>query len=245
MKIIKDNGKVVYYYYKKKKGRHKKTGPKKKKEKKDTNHNYNSWDYKIVLCRDNKQIKYLGKYKSLSEVCIVKEYLESLNKKVEFPKQYIKSSTHKFKLNKTEYVILKSNIGINKIQNEFGKYVPIETNSDKWGVYDKFPYLEEETFYVEGYNPVSDRKSVKWIIETLLSDLNKNTLFLKFYILKNKLIIVNDEKEFKVIKCKNKPDCIRLYNYIENESGLGYIMVNDLDYNFKEKKQILALIKTK
>ena len=81
------------------------------------------------------------------------------------------------------------------LRNEYGKLVTIETNSDTWIVYDRFPHLVEETFWVYGYNPKNDRKDCKWIMEHIIEDYIYDVYsILQIFLYNNKMI-------FKYFSC--------------------------------------------
>ena len=77
--------KKKYYYYKKKVGRRKKPGPKKRKKIRGRRWQ-ETWDYKIVICNDRKQDKYIEKFHDLQEVNEYRQLLENKNKQILFPK---------------------------------------------------------------------------------------------------------------------------------------------------------------
>ena len=212
-KKINSDGKIYYYYYKKKRGRKKKRGPKKKKpiiEKKKQ-----SWDYKIIICESNKQDKYIGVYHDIAEVELVKKKIIEKNNSVIFPIK-VKNSG-KLSEFKSEYLILKrTNDAKNlptKMPNEYGKWIDNYTTSDVWAIFDKFPALIEETFWVYGYNPKKDRKTFEWIINELLLSNLTDTDVIQIFIYNNK-VIFKREDDIDFVICKNISDAIRMYNLL-------------------------------
>ena len=223
MKITDSNGNIRYYYYKKKVGRHKKRGPK-KKSKKHGRSWQETWNFKIILCSDKKQIKYLGVFHDAEEVEYAKRILLQKNKEVTFPKKYInngRNSKHIKEID-AEYLILKkirnkdTEPTVTRLRNEYGAFVEHKTTSENWAVYDKFPCEIEETFWVYGKNPKTDRKTFQWIFDNLILSYaeEKNNLVL-IYLFGNKVIFKYDE-DFNFVICKNVSDAIRMYNEIES-----------------------------
>lgn len=146
----------------------------------------------------------------------------SENKKiVRFPIKY-SSRDHKLIESKYEIILLRKkkeeDLVDPMLRNEFGQLVSHSTNSSKMVIYKKEPYLMEESFWVYGFNPKSQRKDYNYILnQIVLNGLEKVKYPQKtVYIYKNKLIIEN-ENDFDLIICKCYNDSIRLYNEIEKD----------------------------
>lgn len=225
MKKVDSTGNVKYYYYKKKVGRHKKPGPKKKPRKRGRSWQ-EPWDFKLILCSSKKQVKYLGAFHNAEEVEFTKKQLLKQNSEVIFPKKYInngRNSKH-IKEIELEYVILKKvrNLEIESdttlLRNEYGAFVTHKTTSKNWVVYDKFPCIMEETFWVYGCNPKTDRKDFNWIFSNLVVDHaeEKNNIVM-IYVYNNK-VIFKYEDDFEFVICKNVSDAIRMYNLLEEKT---------------------------
>lgn len=202
----------------KKLGRPKKRGPKKKKAKK-VRTTWNTWDYKIISCRNGRQNGYYGKFLSAKDAYRkIDELLEDC-KDVVFPKKVLNS--HGLNTSVDEYLILVRNRGDNEIpmlRNDYGKLVEHRTNSEKWTIVDKFRYYVEETFWVYGYDPSSDRKTFMWILENLIVGKIQSKYDMKRICLyKNKIIIKDDSNEMDMVLCKNKSEAIRFYNLLREK----------------------------
>jgi len=217
---ISENGVKYYYYYKKKVGRHKKTG-KKRKPKKRGRSWQEQWNYKVIRCVFNKQIEYLGKFHDIEEIEEYKKVLTDKNSEIILPKIYSTKDTRwNTKEYKSEYVFLeKTRVSGNlesKIRNEYGKLVTHTTSSDKWVVYDKMPCLVEETFWMYGYNPHSDKKTVTWIVDNYIYDeiSESPNIVIQIFVYKNKVLMRYDSNRIEFVICKNGSDAIRLYNKI-------------------------------
>ena len=224
MKKINKDGVEYYYYYQKKVGRHHKRG-RKRKVKERGRRWQETWDYKIMRFDFRKQETYIGKYHDLDEVSFVKKILEKRNSEVLFPKKFTNNGRKDKSLYdfKSEYVILKrvrepEEGNTTQIRNEYGKFVDHTTSNENWAVYDKFPCLVEETFWVYGHNPHSDRKTFQWIYDNLIISHaeEKNDLVL-IYVFGNK-VMFKYEEDFTFVICKNTSDAIRMYNLIEKKT---------------------------
>lgn len=224
MKKISEAGNTYYYYYKKKVGRHKKSGPKKKPKPRKPIHT-ERWFFKIIKCNFNKQVDFIGFYHNLEEVQYARKILEERNAAVVFPKKYINNGRVSWNIyeRKSEYLILERNTeggeGITQLRNEFGKLVDHKTSTGTWKIYDKFPCLEEETFWAYGYSPKTDRKTYDWIYENFVNKhITDKYSFVNVYLYNNKVIFRYDDKDFNFVLCKNTSDAIRMYNLIEKQS---------------------------
>jgi hypothetical protein len=202
-------------------GRPKKRGPKKKKKyvsKKPKIRKVRRCDFKIVATLNGKQKEFIGNYSTSEEAYVKLKELQKLNDDVIFPRKVINAG--KLKESRDEYLILQKNrhgdLKPGQLRNEFGKVVEQQTNSSVWEVYDKCERLVEETFWVYGKCPKTDRKTFKWIYENkLIANLINSYDIERVILFKNKLIIKHDELPMDIIICKNMSDGIRLYNLLE------------------------------
>lgn len=216
--IIKEEGKKTrYYYYKKKVGRKKKRGPKKKKIPKVKQNVH--WDYKIIITSSKKQIEYVDKYYSLEKALEALNNLEKENNKVIFPKAYL--NFVKIIPANYEYVLLKKNRDGNEenryLRNEYGKLIEISIdNNEKWVVYDRRSKLVEETFWVYGYHPRTQRKDFTWIYNNLIiGKLFEPYDIIRVVVFRNKVIFKYDSNDIEFVSCKTETDAIKMYNLIE------------------------------
>lgn len=236
-----------YIKKKRKVGRPKKRGPKKKRirrkivkiEKKRP-----VIDFKIISTLNGKQNSYIGSYRTYAEGINKLLELEKENEKIIFPRKFINSGD--IKNNKDEYLLLEKNrFGDKKnnmLRNEYGKLIEHKIiNNDKWIIRDKINKLVEETFWVYGYDPKCDRKTCLWIYENLIINQIKTKYdIIRILTYKNKLIIKYDEFPMIMIMCKNKSDCIRLYNFFlkkkEENKNKQIIFIGSYD-NISDKRR--------
>lgn len=205
---------------KRKVGRPKKRGPKKKRKSraKKVYKPRKLWDYKIISFHNGKQCGFHGKfYDSKDAYKKIKELLAE-NKKIVFPKMV--ENNEILGSSRYEYIILEKNRDGSKTnleqRNEFGKMVEQRLNSEKWVILDKFPYDVEETFWVWGFNPNTERKTFQWIYENIVSAGIETKYDLKrVFLYKNKILVKDDENEMDMILCKTQSDSVRFYNLID------------------------------
>ena len=202
-------------------GRPKKRGPKKKKKyvsKKPKVYKYKRCDFKIVSVLNGKQNEYICQCFTAEDAYNRLEELKKRNEEVVFPRKVINAG--KLKESKDEYLILQKNRDGNlretQLRNEFGKLVDQKTNSAVWEVYDKCEKLVEETFWVYGYCPKTERKTFQWIYDNLIiGKLTDRHFIIRIILYKNKIVIKHDEQPIDFVICKNLSDAIRFYNLLE------------------------------
>jgi hypothetical protein len=148
------------------------------------------------------------------------------NKKIEIPVKFINNkrknpSHYEYE---GEYVVLKrirdKNTQTNEsmLRDEYGRFVKHITTSENWFIYEKFPYYKEETFWAYGYNPKTDRKTIKWIYSNFISNFIENTYdIVQVYLYNNKLIFRYPENKLNFIITKNISDGIRVYNFLQDK----------------------------
>lgn len=219
---IKENDVIIEK--KRKVGRPKKRGPKKKRNRKKVvkiQKERPVIDFKIVSMLNGKQNGYIGSYQTYADAYSKLQELNNLNSTIVFPRKFINNET--INTVKDEYLILERNRFGDKsdglLRNEFGKFVEQKiTNNTKWVVRDKIVRLVEETFWVYGYDPKSDRKTCQWILDYLIFwAIETEYDIIRVLVYKNKLIIKYDNKPMRMVMCKNKSDAIRLYNFISDQ----------------------------
>lgn len=177
-----------------------------------------TFNYKIVACRNGKQFKYIGRFINSDDAYAKIDELLKISENVIIPSTIV----HENVINDVtyEYLILEKNLNGDKVnamlRNEYGKLIEHKTTSDKWVVFDKFKYNEEELFWVWGYNNKTDRKDFAWIYENIVKpSVETKYDVVRVMLYKNKVIIKNDRDELQMIICKCINDAVRVYNKIE------------------------------
>lgn len=177
--------------------------------------------YHIILTNHGKQLRDL--YFTHSEALVNKRFNAMLkeNKKVVFPMRY-NNHEHVMKECDYELIIIKGkdefDNDVQKIRDEYGKFIYYESSDEDWIIYDRANYNIEETFWVYGYHPRIQRKDFNWIFDTFIEKDAKNKyVFKSVVVYKNKLLIDYNGK-LEMVICKNKSDCVRMYNMIEKKS---------------------------
>lgn len=201
-------------------GRPKKRGPKKKRKSraKKRYKERKTWDYKIISFHNGRQCGYHGKFYSSEHAYDKIRELMKENENVVFRK--LVDNNEILESTKYEYIILEKNRYGDKVnleqRNEYGKMVKQELSTDKWVILDKFQYDVEETFWVWGFNPNTERKTFPWIYENIIMDgLDTKYDIKRVFLYKNKIIIKDDSNNIDMVICKVQSDSIRFYNLID------------------------------
>ena len=215
--------------HKKKRGRPKKTGPKvnyyKRRKRKELKlikkprgpKALPPFKYKIISCRNGLQNKFIGRYRNIEDAYEVLDKLKEDNKNIIFPSQIVGLGILENSVD--EYILIEKQENdsetINKLRNEYGKFVDQIINIDGWIIIDKFRYKKEETFRV--FSLGKERKTFQWIYDNLIIKNLDNPLEYKRIILfKNKIVIKEDDGSIELVICKHTSDAIRFYNLLEN-----------------------------
>ena len=178
--------------------------------------------YHIIIVNHGKQLHDL--YQTYSEERVNKKFASMLkdNNKIVFPMRW---NNHEHVMRECEYELVIIKIkeefdnDVSKIKDDSGKYINYQSSNDKWIIYDRAPYDVEESFWVYGYHPRLQRKDFNWIFDNFIAKDAKNKyMFKSVQVFKNKLLVdINGKLE--IVICKNKSDCVRLYNKIEEMSA--------------------------
>jgi len=97
------------------------------------------------------------------------------------------------------------------IRDRLGKLVKEKQIFRDWTILDDADYRLEETFWVYGFNPSTERKSMLDIIRILMIGLNDPRHTKQIVVVNNKLLFY-DEDRFDMVICKNKKDAQRLHH---------------------------------
>lgn len=200
--------------------------------------------YHIIITSNGREIKDI--YHSAKEASAYNKFNALVKKNSEtvvFPVRYINNNG--LKDANYEIVIIKSkdkkDASETKIRDEYGRYVSYVSSSDDWIIVDRAKYDREETFWVYGFHPQLDRKNFRWIFDNYIKNGCNKYSFKNILVFKNKLIIDTNGK-LNIVLCKNRNDCIRLFNKLEEKSidnKLKYIIWGGDISNSPIKKDII------
>jgi len=205
--------------------------------------------YVIVLINHGKQLKTLCSERT--EKGIYKKFRELIKEsnKVSFPMEY---NNHYHHMIKAEYeiVIIKckqdGDSSINKIRDEYGRFVNYESSDDDWIIVDRASFNVEETFWVYGYHPKLQRKTFDWVFDNMIAKDHKNKYMFKTVQLYKNKILIDCNGELNMVICKNKDDARRFYNLCEKrcvEKKMKYVaFLGDAFENINTRNQTVEKI---
>lgn len=205
--------------------------------------------FQIIVIKNNKQIEYIGSYKSETKANKVFHQMLKDCEKVVYPIRHTNQGPT-IKEAKIELIMIKrkgdDESKTTQLRNDYGEYVEHETTHDGWVVYDKAPYYVEDTFWVYGFHPLFQRKDIHFIFDTIIKPkASKKDTFLNVMLYKNKLFLETISSSDLII-CKNVSDAIRLYNTIEEyctQHKLRYVMFSgDWNATSNLRQEIIAKI---
>lgn len=181
--------------------------------------------YRIVLTKNHKQIdEFSFSWWMLNAYKKFNKYIEENHEGVICEKRISQSNKQDAEPVKYELLLLKKinpkeDDGVRELRDENGMFVEnVIKNRVSYAIIAKSDWYIPETYNVYGYNPVSDRKTGRWIFDNIINvNCSKDNLK-NVFMCDNKLIIQYDA-DFDFVLCKNKAECLRLYNGLENAMG--------------------------
>lgn len=176
--------------------------------------------YHIILTKNGKQIEDIYWCGNIERVYSRLEELKNKSNNVLFPVRWTHQNKKlvetKYELFIIEYNDSNTN-DVVRLRDEYGKFINYETNHNSWRVFDKADYDKEETFWVYGYHPLFERKDFKWIFDNLINRDKKNKYNFKQILVYNNKLLIDTNGNIEIVLTKNKKDCIRLYNTIQDK----------------------------
>ena len=103
------------------------------------------------------------------------------------------------------------------LRNEYGRLVEQETNLKKWVILDKWQINVEETFWIYGFSPKTERKTISWFMENgPFSEFSGKDDIRRVMVYLNKVVVKHDDGSFDIAICKDMSDAVRFYNVISD-----------------------------
>jgi hypothetical protein len=168
-------------------------------------------DYRVILTMNGEFKQTLYKCKTRN-TCFVHYHRIKDENKVFFPRKHVNSHGI-VPVEYTMYIVKeREEDDINRtIRDDFGRLIEEPPLFNKWTILDSAPYDFEETFWLYGYDPRKDRKTIHDIIKKLMLGAYKKTMLKQIIVVHNKLIIYNED-QFDMVLCKCKKDAQRLHH---------------------------------
>ena len=225
----------------KKRGRKKKRGPKKKKPIIPNKYVGLKRPYHIITTNNGVQIKDIYSAVNIDmALAKLRAFQIQFNKNIQFPVKYTSNKNEKT-FTECDYrlMLIKKKIDNDtykgKIRNEYCKFVDCVTSSDEWVFIEELPYQVEETFWVYGYNPKTDRKTYQFIVDEFINYNKKDKYFFKEIVIYRNKLLIDSISGLEIIICKNHQDSVRLYNslqeYSKNKKYKNILFAGDIHKN--------------
>ena len=225
----------------KKRGRKKKRGPKKKKPIIPNKYVGLKRPYHIITTNNGVQIKDIYSAVNIDMALTkLRAFQIQFNKNIQFPVKYTSNKNEKT-FTECDYrlMLIKKKIDNDtykgKIRNEYGKFIDCVTSSDEWVFIEELPYQVEETFWVYGYNPKTDRKTYQFIVDEFINYNKKDKYFFKEIVIYRNKLLIDSISGLEIIISKNHQDSVRLYNslqeYSKNKKYKNILFAGDIHKN--------------
>ena len=169
-------------------------------------------DYKVIITKNGEYTRTLHKCKSRDTSFLNFNLITKANESIYFPRQFINS--HGIKPVEYQIYIVKDieeGDEYRTLRDKMGRVYKEKPLFGKWTVLSSAEYNVEETFWLYGYSPVNERKSIIDIIKVLMVGSYKQNYNKQVIVVHNKLVFHNEE-EFNMVICKNKLDAQRLHH---------------------------------
>lgn len=164
----------------------------------------------IISCKNGKQNKFIGQYRTKEEAYEAFNCLKKAEEKILFPISFTGSDNIKESVD--EYALL-SFMDDNEDKKKYKK-----KNNDICKVIDSFRYYREETFWVWGYDNKSDRKTFGWVLDNIvLKNIRPkyvNNTYKDILTYKNKVVIKSNAGCADIVFCKNETDAQKFYELL-------------------------------
>lgn len=206
----------------KKRGRKKKRDPKKKKLPAVRKYVGLARPYHIITSNNNSQIKDIYSAVSIDVALNKLRALQSeFNKNISFPVRFTAVKDNK-KFIPADYklILIKKRLSDGeyegKVKNEYGRFIDCITSNENWVFIEELPYNVEETFWIYGFNPKTDRKDYQFIINNYMVYNKNNKYFFKEVVIYRNKLLIHSNEGLNIIICKNHQDSVRLYNSLND-----------------------------
>lgn len=168
--------------------------------------------YRVVLTRNGEYRKTLYKCVTQETAYVNYRKFKKMNESIIFPRRFINYG----KMTPVEYQILivkdiEEGDKNRFVRDKFGKLYEEKPLGGIWTILGSAEWNEEETFWLYGHDPSTDRKDIKVILEKLMIGAYAKKNVKQIIVVHNKLII-HSEEQFDMVICKCKKDAQRLHH---------------------------------
>lgn len=179
--------------------------------------------YRIVLTKNGEFKNTLYKCQREETAFINYRVFKKENEGVFFPRKFI--NYNGIKSVKYQILIVKDieEGDVNRnVRDHKGKFYEEKPLEGKWTILGSADYDFEETFWVYGHDPKTDRLNIAGIIKKLMVGAYKQKMVKSILVVHNKLVIHNEDS-FEMVICKNMLDAQRLHHELFKAANKGKI----------------------
>lgn len=169
-------------------------------------------NYRIILLKNGEYKKTLHRCKTKDTSFKRYQVIKKENEGILFPRQYINSRG--IRSVRYQIYVVKDFEEEDKertIRDDFGRVRKEKPLFGIWTPLASHEYNIEETFWLYGHSPITDRKTIYDIMRPLMSGAHRLKYTKQIIVVHNKLVI-HSEEEFNMVICKNKKDAQRLHH---------------------------------
>lgn len=166
--------------------------------------------YRVILTSNGEYRKTLHRCKTRATAFMNFHQIKE-NNKVLYPRKFI--NTKGIKRVKYEICVTKimeDGDVFRTLRDDYGK-VYTEKQLGDWVILDSDDYLVEETFWIYGFNPKSNRPNISEIVKRLMQGAYAKNMIKQIIVVHNKVLIYNED-QFDMVVCKNLEDAQRLHH---------------------------------
>jgi len=174
--------------------------------------------YRTILVGNDEYRKTMHRCKTVETAYLNYHRIREANESVVFPRKHINDG--KIKPAKYEIFLVKDieeGDTHRYRRDELGRVYEEKPIFDYWTVIESSKYEVEESFYLYGHNPKTDRMTVHDIARLVMNEAKDMRTSRQVIVVHNKLVIHN-ESRFDMVICKNKKDCQRLHHFLNREA---------------------------
>ena len=177
--------------------------------------------YRVILCGNGEYKKTLHRCKTKDTSFFNYQVIKKENEGVIFPRKFINSNGIR-PISYKIYVVkdFEEEDKERTVRDDFGRVTKEKPLFGIWTVLASHEYNVEETFWLYGYNPANDRKTIYEIMQPLMVGAHRLKYTKQIIVVHNKLVIYSEE-EFNMVICKNKKDAQRLHHELHKAAKKG------------------------
>lgn len=202
------------------------------------------FSYRVIMCCNHRQIKIMGRFRTLDDSYELFKKLQEESKDVVFPATFYAGEDMALP-SIYEYLIISQTESASSsyFRDEYGQLKETKTDNENWHIIDKCSFQKEETFWVFGYDNRKERKTFDWVYENLvLNYFSSKYDFRRMILYKNKVIFKDDSNNIDLVICKCEYDAVKMCNMIleraKKDKIKNLLFLGDFSKHSEKKKKL-------